>query len=135
MWSFQLIRASHTTVSNTMPPSSGTVSADREYVASPKRCLASARFNCHRAWLTRVLTDYLQFDEFTARQTAREVMTADEPEVVMGTSTLNPFRETIVSDPWRAAAADVPEIQAEVFDECLRGIEHVRRAGGSVAPM
>ncbi len=44
---------------------------------------------------------------------------------------MNPFREIIVSDPWRAAAVDVPEIQADVFDECLRGVEHVRRAGRS----
>ena len=46
---------------------------------------------------------------------------------------MNPFRETIVSDPWRAAAADVPEIQASVFLECLQGIEHVRRVNRSAA--
>ncbi len=46
---------------------------------------------------------------------------------------MNPFRETIVSDPWRAPGADVPEIHADVFDECLRGIGHVRRAGRSAA--
>ena len=44
---------------------------------------------------------------------------------------MNPFRDTIVSDPWRASAVDVPEIQADVFDECLRGIDHVRRLGHS----
>ena len=46
---------------------------------------------------------------------------------------MNPFRETIVSDPWRASAADVPEIQADVFLECLNGIEHVRRTNRSAA--
>jgi hypothetical protein len=46
---------------------------------------------------------------------------------------MNPFRETIVSDPWRAAAADVPEIQADVFSECLKGVEHVRRVNRSAA--
>ena len=46
---------------------------------------------------------------------------------------INPFRESIVSDPWRATAADVPEIQASVFLECLQGIEHVRRSNRSAA--
>jgi hypothetical protein len=46
---------------------------------------------------------------------------------------MNPFRETIVSDPWRTAAADVPEIQASVFLECLQGIEHIRRTHRSAA--
>jgi hypothetical protein len=39
---------------------------------------------------------------------------------------MNPFRETILADPWRNSAATVPEIQADVFDHCLRGIDHVR---------
>jgi len=46
---------------------------------------------------------------------------------------MNPFRESIVSDPWRASAADVPEIQASVFLECLQGVEHVRRTNRSAA--
>ena len=46
---------------------------------------------------------------------------------------MNPFRETIVSDPWRDAAADVPEIQASVFHECLQGIEQVRRSNRSAS--
>ena len=46
---------------------------------------------------------------------------------------MNPFHEVIVSDPWRAAAVDVPEIQKAVFDECLSGIEHVRLSKRSAA--
>lgn len=46
---------------------------------------------------------------------------------------MNPFRDIIVSDPWRATAADVPEIQAGVFLECLRGIEQVRKTNRSAA--
>jgi hypothetical protein len=45
---------------------------------------------------------------------------------------MNPFRETIVSDPW-GAPVDVSEIHADVFEECLRGLEHVRRFGQSAA--
>lgn len=41
---------------------------------------------------------------------------------------MNPFRDTILSDPWRSSAATVPEIQADVLQECLRGLEHVRSA-------
>ena len=46
---------------------------------------------------------------------------------------MNPFRETIVSDPWRPSAVDVPEIQAAIFDECLRGLAQVRETGRSSA--
>ena len=46
---------------------------------------------------------------------------------------MNPFRDAIVSNPWDEASADVPEIQSEVFAECLRGIDHVRRGGHSAA--
>ncbi len=46
---------------------------------------------------------------------------------------MNPFRETIVSDPWRATASNVPEIQAGVFLECLEGVQHVRRTNRSAA--
>lgn len=46
---------------------------------------------------------------------------------------MNPFRDAIVSNPWDEASVDVPEIQSEVFEECLRGIEHVRRQNRSAA--
>ncbi len=46
---------------------------------------------------------------------------------------MNPFRDTIVSNPWDEAAVDVPEIQSDVFDECLRGVDSVRRSGRSAA--
>lgn len=44
---------------------------------------------------------------------------------------LNPFRDAIVANPWDGARVDVPSIHGDVFDECLRGIEHVRQSGGS----
>ena len=46
---------------------------------------------------------------------------------------MNPFRDAIVSNPWDEASADVPEIQSKVFEECLQGIEHVRRTRRSAA--
>ena len=46
---------------------------------------------------------------------------------------MNPFRDIIVSDPWRATSADVPEIQAGVFREIVQGIEQVRRTNQSAA--
>lgn len=46
---------------------------------------------------------------------------------------MNPFRDAIVSNPWDEAAVDVPEIQSDIFNECLRGIDHVRRVGHSAA--
>lgn len=46
---------------------------------------------------------------------------------------MNPFREMIVSDPWRTTAADVPEIQAEVFQEIMQGIQQVRTTKRSAA--
>ena len=45
---------------------------------------------------------------------------------------MNPFRDLIVSDPWREPV-DVPEIQQDVFDECLVGLEHVRGQQRSAA--
>lgn len=39
---------------------------------------------------------------------------------------MNPFRDTIVSNPWDEAAVDVAEIQSDVFNECLSGIDFVR---------
>ena len=40
----------------------------------------------------------------------------------------NPFRGTVVGDPWQfgAAALDVPEIHGHVFDACLQRVEDVR---------
>ncbi len=46
---------------------------------------------------------------------------------------MNPFRDTIVSSPWDAASTDVPEIQSDVFHECLQGIDHVRQRHRSAA--
>lgn len=40
---------------------------------------------------------------------------------------MNPFRDTIVSNPWDEAAVDVAEIQSDVFSECLQGIDQVRK--------
>ena len=36
---------------------------------------------------------------------------------------LNPFRNTIVSDPWRPSSTDVPEIHANVFQTCCLALE------------
>ncbi|MGO8902520.1 MAG: ATP-binding protein [Isosphaeraceae bacterium] len=44
---------------------------------------------------------------------------------------LNPFRDTIVSDPWRSSATDVPEIHADVFKTCCLALEEVRSKGSS----
>ncbi|RPI76784.1 MAG: ATP-binding protein, partial [Planctomycetaceae bacterium] len=41
---------------------------------------------------------------------------------------MNPFRETIVASPWDLPRVDVPRIHGKVFDECLRGITHVRES-------
>jgi hypothetical protein len=46
---------------------------------------------------------------------------------------MNPFRETIVASPWEAPRGDVPAIHRGVFEECLRGIEHVRNSHRSAA--
>lgn len=46
---------------------------------------------------------------------------------------MNPFRDMIVSDPWRATATDVPEIQAGVFREIMQGIDQMRRTHQSAA--
>lgn len=46
---------------------------------------------------------------------------------------MNPFRNAIVSNPWDGVSIDVPEIQADVFDESLKGIDQVRQAGRSAA--
>src|SRR5882724_9286164 len=46
---------------------------------------------------------------------------------------MNPFRETIVASPWETTRVDLPTIHGPVFDECLRGIDFVRRNGRSAA--
>ncbi len=40
---------------------------------------------------------------------------------------LNPFRDHIVATAWNGTFPDVPQIHAAAFDECLRGLEHVRQ--------
>lgn len=40
---------------------------------------------------------------------------------------MNPFRDTIVATPWEATRADVPTIHGFVFEQCLNGVEEVRR--------
>lgn len=40
---------------------------------------------------------------------------------------MNPFREGIVASPWETTGVDVNTIHDDVFQECLRGIEQVRR--------
>jgi hypothetical protein len=44
---------------------------------------------------------------------------------------VNPFRDTIVSDPWRPSPPDVPGIHAKVFQTCCNALESVRRQGKS----
>ncbi|MGO9601030.1 MAG: ATP-binding protein [Isosphaeraceae bacterium] len=44
---------------------------------------------------------------------------------------VNPFRVTIVSDPWRPSPPDVPEIHAKAFQTCCNALESVRRQWGS----
>ena len=42
---------------------------------------------------------------------------------------LNPFRDTIVSDPWRPSSTDVREIHADVFQKCCLALKTVRSKG------
>ncbi len=46
---------------------------------------------------------------------------------------MNPFRETIVASPWNSTCVDLPTIHRPVFEECLRGIDFVRRNHRSAA--
>lgn len=41
---------------------------------------------------------------------------------------MNPFRELIVANPWETTRVDVREIHGGVFDQCLKGIAHVRES-------
>ncbi|MEX0717825.1 MAG: hypothetical protein WD066_14620 [Planctomycetaceae bacterium] len=43
----------------------------------------------------------------------------------------NPFRESVVADPWSADGVDVPRIHASVFDECCRAVDELRSSGRS----
>lgn len=46
---------------------------------------------------------------------------------------MNPFRETIVANPWDETCVDVTDIHRAVFDACLNGIEQVRTSQRSTA--
>jgi hypothetical protein len=46
---------------------------------------------------------------------------------------VNPFREGIVASPWEATGVDVNAIHDDVFQECLRGIERVRKSRHSAS--
>src|SRR4051794_40187277 len=43
----------------------------------------------------------------------------------------NPFRQTVVTDPWHPAEIDVPAIHASTFEVCCRALEWVRSEGRS----
>ena len=45
----------------------------------------------------------------------------------------NPFRDTVVSDPWQQARVDVPEIQARAFRMCCEALDYVRSSGRSTS--
>ncbi len=46
---------------------------------------------------------------------------------------MNPFRDAIVASPWEPTQVDVPSIHRQAFDECLRGVDLVRRDQRSAA--
>jgi len=46
---------------------------------------------------------------------------------------VNPFRDAIVASPWEGTQVDVPSIHDQAFEECLRGIDLVRRKHRSAA--
>src|SRR4051812_40856983 len=45
----------------------------------------------------------------------------------------NPFRQTVVTDPWHPAEIDVPAIHASAFESCRRALEWVRSEGRSTS--
>lgn len=49
------------------------------------------------------------------------------------TDMTNPFRTSIMSDPWQSAEVDVPAIHAAVFDECGLALEQVRTSQRSTS--
>lgn len=46
---------------------------------------------------------------------------------------MNPFRKTVMSDPWETPGGDVPTIHEAEFRACLQGLESVRAAERSTA--
>ena len=44
---------------------------------------------------------------------------------------LNPFRKTIVANPWDTCPSDVAAINDQPFQQCLRGIRRVQETGHS----
>ncbi len=58
-------------------------------------------------------------------------MTAKTP--IVDSSFSNPFLGGIVSDAWRSAEADVPDIHGTVFAKCLEAVEVVRHSEQSSA--
>ena len=46
---------------------------------------------------------------------------------------MNPFRDAIVASPWESTQVDVVAIHRQAFDECLRGIDLVRKNQRSAA--
>lgn len=46
---------------------------------------------------------------------------------------MNPFRETIVANPWETTRVDVPAIHGQVFEQCLAGVDFVRDRKRSAA--
>ncbi|MFN5585828.1 MAG: AAA family ATPase [Planctomyces sp.] len=46
---------------------------------------------------------------------------------------MNPFRNTVMSDPWETPGGDVPSIHEAEFLECLRGLQSVRASERSTA--
>lgn len=45
----------------------------------------------------------------------------------------NPFFGSVISDPWKPAEGDVPEIHAKAFLGCVQGREYVQKAGQSTS--
>ena len=45
----------------------------------------------------------------------------------------NPFRQTVVTDPWHPAEIDVPGIHASAFEVCRKALESVRSEGRSTS--
>ena len=43
----------------------------------------------------------------------------------------NPFRASVVADPWKEAEADVPNIHGAEFQACCDAVEYVRSSGSS----
>jgi len=41
--------------------------------------------------------------------------------------TLNPFRSSILADPWQQTVVDVPQIHGQIFSDCLHALDTVQR--------